>query len=132
MLFSIAARTAPLALLASMLLTLAACGQSVPPYEFTTATHEVARGATIVEVLLKNNATGTTVTDAVITATRLDMSPDGMQAMASTVEPQGASEAGVYRFNAKFTMAGRWALSLRASVPGEPKPINGTVIFTVN
>jgi hypothetical protein len=126
---SLPRRFAPFAGFAAFALLLAACGKS-PTHEFTTETPEVALGAQVVDVRLKNIASGSFVEDAVITATRLDMAPDGMQSMSSTIEPRGTAAPGVYRFNAKFRMAGRWALALSAKVPGQSDPIEGTVIFT--
>jgi hypothetical protein len=123
-------RIAPFAAVAAMLLVLAACGKT-PPFEFTTETPEVALGTAVVEVRLKNTTAGTFVSDAVITATRLDMGPDGMRDMTSAVAPLGMGEPGVYRFNARFTMAGQWALTLSARVPGEADPVTGSVTFRV-
>ena len=112
------------------ILVVAACSKS-PPFEFTTATPEVEMGHDlVVEVRLRNTASGTMVNDAIITATRLDMAPDGMRQVTSDVTPQPSTELGAYRFSANFKMAGRWELSLTAQVPGEPQPVTGSVIIT--
>ena len=114
----------------SAFLVLAACGKS-PPYEFTTATPEVEMGhEVVVEIRLINSSAGTLVSDAVITATRLDMAPDGMGGVTSTITPQPSDELGAYRFSANFKMAGRWEVSLTSQVPGHPQPVKGSVIIT--
>ncbi len=66
---------------------------------------------------------------AVIFQTRLDMSPDAMAEMTGAIKPMAASEPGVYRFKADFTMAGRWALTLAAKVQGEPETVTATLMF---
>lgn len=102
----------------------AACGKS-PSYEFTTPTPEVEAGhEVVVEVRLINSSPGTLVSDAVITATRLDMAPDGMDGITSTITPQPSNELGAYRFSANFKMVGRWELSLTAQVPGHPRSVS--------
>jgi hypothetical protein len=59
------------------------------------------------------------VPGAVIFATRLDMTPDGMQEMVARIAPIPGGEPGTYKFKATFGMAGRWQLSLGAKVQGE-------------
>ena len=130
MFFSFAGRIAPIAAVAALVLTLASCSKT-EPYEFTTATAEVAMGTTVVEVRLKDTKSGTFVENAVITATRLDMTPGGMSEMTSPIEPQGSSGPGVFRFGGNFKMAGQWRLSLSAQVPGQAQPVQGTVVLNV-
>jgi hypothetical protein len=121
--------TRRIALFATVVL-LAACSKS-PPYEFTTATSQVEMGHDVViEIRLMNTAAGTLVNDAVITASRLDMSPDGRDSITSAITPQPSDELGAYRFSANFKIAGRWALGLTAHVPGDPQPVKGSVIIT--
>jgi hypothetical protein len=83
-----------------------------------------------VAVRLIHKPSGKPVTGAVIFRTRLDMSPDGMEMMTAKIEPLTEGEAGVYKFRADFTMAGKWALKLQAKVQGEPDTVEGTVVFT--
>ncbi len=83
-----------------------------------------------VAVKLIHKPSGTPVTGAVIFRTRLDMSPDGMATMESKIEPLKEDGAGVYKFRADFTMAGRWALKLQAKVQGEADTVESTVVFT--
>lgn len=122
---------AALAVVLAALLGLAACGKTAQPFEFTTTTSDLMIGVGTVEVRLKDTSTGTFVEDAVITATRLDMEPDGMKDMTTSVDPQGMSAPGVYRFSGTFKMAGRWQLSLTAQVPGHEQPVRGAVVFNV-
>ncbi len=112
-------------------LSLAACGKPTQPFEFTTTTSDLMMGSGTVEVRLKNTASGTFVNDAVITAIRLDMEPDGMKDMTSPIEERGTSSPGTYRFSGNFKMAGQWQLSLVALVPGQPEKVHGTVVFNV-
>ena len=61
-------------------------------YEFQLVEPTVQAGPDkIVTVRLINTRTGKPVPDAVIFATRLDMTPDGMQEMATKVTPVPAS-----------------------------------------
>jgi hypothetical protein len=100
-------------------------------YEFQPVRGDVTNGTgSDVAVRLINKSTGKPVEGAVIFRTRLDMSPDTMDGMVAKHTPAPSSEAGVYRFKADFTMAGRWALKLQAKVPGESETVEGTVIFT--
>src|SRR5687767_13969868 len=46
---------------------------------------------------------------------RLDMSPEGMAAMDTPLTRESADAAGTFGYRADFTMAGRWALHLKAS-----------------
>ena len=131
MTFPFIARSASLAVFVAAFLTLSACSKPTAPFEFTTTTSDVAMGSSVVEVHLKNTSTGSFVEDAVITATRLDMAPDGMGEMTTPIESQGASAPGVYRFGGNFKMAGQWQLSLSAQVPGQAQPVQGTVVLNV-
>lgn len=82
-----------------------------------------------IAVRLIDKRTGKPVEGAIIIRTRLDMSPDKMEAMTTKIEPLTESEPGIYKFRADFTMAGQWALKLQAKVQGEPETVQGTVVF---
>jgi YtkA-like len=93
-------------------------------YEFQLVQSEAKKGdGTIITVRLVNKGTGNAVPDAVISAKRIDMAPDGMADMAGRLEQLPSTEPGVYRFKASLSMQGNWQLSLAAKVQGE----NGTV-----
>jgi hypothetical protein len=100
-------------------------------YAFEPVKAEVRNGpGSEFAVKLIHKPSAKPVEGAVIFRTRLDMSPDSMESMTTTVEPLTESEPGVYKFKADFTMAGRWALKLQAKVQGEPETVQGTVVFT--
>ena len=81
-------------------------------------------------VRLMNKKTGKPVPDAVIFATRLDMAPDAMEEMVTKVTPVPAGEAGSYSFKARFSMEGRWRLSLGAKVQGETGTVDNKLVIT--
>lgn len=83
----------------------------------------------VITVKLVNTKTGKAVPDAVIFATRLDMAPDGMQDMATTIAPVPSTEPGLYRFKAKVSMAGGWRLSLGAKVQGEDGTVDQKLVI---
>jgi len=86
---------------------------------------------TLVKVRLITLADGKPVPGAEIVETRLDMGPDGMAAMTAPVMTLASTAPGVFRFEARPTMAGDWGLSLSAKVPGESEPITGTITIPV-
>ena len=129
---SIATRAIAAALIA---LSLAAAPKSafadIQDYEFQLVEPTVQPGAEkIVTVKLVNKKTGKPVADAVVFASRLDMSPDGMQEMATKVTAMPGTEPGTYRFKATFGMAGRWQLSLGAKVQGETGTVESKLVIT--
>jgi len=83
----------------------------------------------VITVRLMNKTTGRPVPDAVIFATRLDMAPDGMQEMATSVTPMPGGEPGTYRFSANVSMAGGWRLSLGAKVQGETGTVESKLVI---
>lgn len=113
---------APIALLAAALSSPLFAG--VQDYEFQLVQGEVKKGdGAIIAVRLVNKRSGKAVPDAIISAKRIDMAPDGMADMAGRIEQLPSTEPGVYRFKANLSMQGGWQLSLAAKVQGE----NGTV-----
>jgi hypothetical protein len=97
-------------------------------YEFQLVTKEAKAGDALLDVRLVDKTTGKAVPDAVIFAKRLDMAPDGMETMTSSIEQMPATEPGVYRFKAKLTMAGGWRLSLGAKVQGETGTVENKLV----
>ena len=129
---SLATRAVAAALIA---LSLAAAPKlavaDITDYEFQLVEPTVQPGADkIVTVRLVNKKTGKPVADAVVFASRLDMSPDGMQEMATKVTAMPGTEPGTYRFKATFGMAGRWQLSLGAKVQGETGTVESKLVIT--
>ena len=99
-------------------------------YEFKLVEPTVKAGPDkTIAVKLVDKTTGKPVPDAVIFATRLDMAPDGMQEMATRVDPLPATEPGTYKFKATFGMAGRWQLSLGAKVQGESGTVENKLVI---
>jgi len=112
---------APIALLSAALAS--PLFADVQDYEFQLMQNEAKKGDAIVAVRLVNKRSGKPVPDAVISAKRIDMAPDGMADMAGRIEQLPSTEPGGYRFKANLSMQGSWQLSLAAKVQGE----NGTV-----
>ena len=103
----------------------------IKDYEFQLVDKTIAAGPDkIITVRLINMATGKSVPDAVIFATRLDMAPDGMQEMATKISPIPGGEPGTYKFKANVSMAGRWQLSLGAKVQGETGTVENKLVIT--
>jgi len=120
-------KVAPLGLAAVMFASQAFAAAS--DYEFKAVSNEVkASDSAELAVRLVHKPTQKAVPGAVLFRTRLDMSPDDMADMTTSIAPNGSSEPGVYRFKADLSMAGSWALKLMAKVPGESETVQGTVI----
>jgi len=100
-------------------------------YEFKLVEPTVKAGPDdrTIAVKLVDKTTGKLVPDAVIFATRLDMAPDGMQEMATRLDPLPGTEPGTYKFKATFGMAGRWQLSLGAKVQGETGTVENKLVI---
>ena len=99
-------------------------------YQFELVSKELKAGSpSEITVRLVHKPDGKPVPDAVIFTTRLDMGPDGMEDMATPVQKLPGGEPGTYRFKAKLSMAGGWALSLAAKVQGEPDTVQGKLIL---
>jgi hypothetical protein len=73
--------------------------------------------------------TGKPVPDAVIFSTRLDMAPDGMETMRSTLDPLPSAEPGVYKFKLNLNMAGGWRFLIAAKIQGEEETAKGEIIL---
>ena len=90
---------------------------------------EAKKGEATIAVRLLNKKTGKTIPDAVISAKRIDMAPDGMAEMATKIEQLSSTEPGVYRFKANLSMEGRWQLSLGAKVQGETGTVESKLVI---
>ena len=69
-------------------------------------------------------------TNVTIEKARLDMGPDGMEAMVAPLKPVPGAPPGVLAYQADLAMAGRWAFSITARIKGRKEPVTSTVIFT--
>jgi len=100
-------------------------------YAFEPVNPEMKKGEDVtIAVRLTNKTTGKPVPDAVIFKTRVDMAPDGMAEMESSVAPLPSKEPGVYAFKTDLPMAGRYQVTLSAKVQGEADTVTGKVIVT--
>jgi hypothetical protein len=113
----------------SLTMPLASAFADASDYEFQLVQNGTKKGDAIVAVRLVNKKTGKLVPDAVIFATRLDMAPDGMEEMKTTIESMPSVEPGVYRFKAAVTMDGNWRLSLGAKVQGETGTVESKLVI---
>ena len=99
-------------------------------YEFQLVDQTLKAGPDkTIAVRLVNKTTGKPVPDAVIFASRLDMTPDGMQEMATKLTPMSGAEPGTYRFKANVSMAGHWQLSLGAKLQGETGTLENKLVI---
>ena len=102
----------------------------IKDYEFQLVDQTIKAGPDkTIAVRLVNKTTGKPVPDAVIFASRLDMTPDGMQEMATKLTPMSGAEPGTYRFKANVSMAGHWQLSLGAKVQGETGTVENKLVI---
>jgi YtkA-like len=102
----------------------------IKDYEFQLVDQTIKAGPDkTIAVRLVNKTTGKPVPDAVIFASRLDMTPDGMQEMATKLTPMSGAEPGTYRFKANVSMAGHWQLSLGAKVQGEAGTLENKLVI---
>ena len=99
-------------------------------YAFEPVKSEVKKGNDVtVAIRLIHKPTGKLISDAVIFSPRMDMSPDGMEAMTTPVTPSVGAEPGIYSFKTDFTAPGRWLFTISARVQGEPEIVTGKVMF---
>lgn len=99
-------------------------------YEFQPVKTELPTGSeSEFAVKIIDKRTGKPVPDAVIFSTRLDMAPDGMEMMRSTLDPLPSSERGVYRFKLNLNMAGGWRFLIAAKIQGEEETAKGEIIL---
>ncbi|MEW6394338.1 MAG: FixH family protein [Pseudomonadota bacterium] len=114
-------------------IALAAAGTNaradVKDYEFQLVDKTVKKGEAIISVRLVHMPDGKPVPDAVIFAKRLDMAPDGMESMKTTIDAMPSTEPGVYKFKAAVTMEGGWQLSLGAKVQGETGTVESKLVI---
>ena len=101
----------------------------IKDYEFRLIKNQLKAGATTVAVRLVHKPDGKPVTDAVVFTRRLDMAPEGMETMTTSIEPEPSTEPGVYRFRVDLTMKGSWRLSLAAKIQGETSTLQNRLPF---
>ena len=101
----------------------------IKDYEFQLVDKTVKKGEAVIAVRLVHKPDGKPVSDAVIFAKRLDMAPDGMETMKTTIDAMPSTEPGVYKFKAAVTMEGGWQLSLGAKVQGETGTVESKLVL---
>jgi hypothetical protein len=124
----LALRAAMLAL-ASVIVSSHAAVSAPEDYEFQLVDNEVKQGEAVVAVRLVDKRSGAPVENAVVFTTRMDMAPDGMESMTTSVEAMPSEEAGVYRFKTDLTMAGGWQFSIAAKVQGETGTVESKLVL---
>src|SRR3954452_11074389 len=99
-------------------------------YGFQLVQKEMKKGdGAVVAVRLVDRRTGKPVPEAVIFAKRIDMAPDGMETMTSSIEQLPSTEPAFYRFKTNLTMEGGWRLSLGAKVQGETGTVENKLVL---
>ncbi len=99
-------------------------------YEFQAVSAAVKQSPdAIVSVRLVDKRTGAVVPDAVIFTTRMDMAPEDMETMTTSVEATPSGTPGVYSFKTNLVMQGGWRFKLAAKVQGEPETVQGELVF---
>ena len=102
----------------------------IADYEFRLVQPNRKQGdGAMVSVRLVDKRTGGPVPDAVIFAMRIDMAPDGMPTMTTSIEALPSTEPGIYRFTTNLTMEGGWQLSLGAKIQGETGTLQNKLIL---
>ncbi|RNJ51468.1 FixH family protein [Methylocystis hirsuta] len=119
------------ALLALLLFDAGQARAAIDDYTFELVQSALKRGQGVIDVRLIHKPDGKLVSDAVIFAIRLDMAPDGMEAMTSAIESTRASQPGLYRFKVDLTDEGRWRVSLAAKLQGEIGTLQNRLVFRV-
>lgn len=115
---------------ASSILGASTCAHAdIKDYEFQLVEANVKAGEGIISVRLVHLPDGKPVPGAVIFASRLDMAPEGMEAMTTSIEALPSTEVGVYRFKVNLTMQGGWQLSLGAKVQGEAETLEKKLVL---
>jgi hypothetical protein len=117
-----------------ILLTLSGIGFSAvgnpENYLFELLENEVPVGNRIeFSVRIINKTTGELVTDAMIFADRIDMTPDGNPDRSTQLAALNSDTPGIYRYRANLVVSGNWQLTLMTMIPGEPMMVEGKMVL---
>lgn len=82
-------------------------------------------------VRIINKDTGDPITDAMIFADRIDMTPDGKPDRSTQLAALSSDVPGIYRYRANLVEAGNWQLTLMTMIPGAPGLVEGKMILKV-
>ena len=103
--------------------------QSLPAFEAVRA--EVPAGDKVrIELKLTGINPLPPATDIAVDKQRLDMGPEGMEAMAAPLKLLPGTAPGILAYQTDLGMAGRWAFSITASIKGYATPVTSTIVFT--
>ena len=101
-------------------------------YIFELIENEVLVGNRIeFSVRILHKATSKPVTDAMIFADRIDMSPDGKPDRSTHLAALSSDDPGIYRYRANLVEAGNWQLTLMTMIPGAQGMVEGKVVLKV-
>lgn len=117
------------ALLSLLALPQAVVAQTAPAFEAVTPQVPVGKNVRV-ELRLTGVNPPPALSDITIEKQRIDMGPDGMEAMAAPLKAVPGTPPGVLAFDTDLVMAGRWAFTITARVKGQSAPITSKVIFT--
>lgn len=124
------ARSAALAAAVAVLPVAGGALAAAQDYEFRLVSPEMKPGNdAVITLRLIHKPSGRAVPNAVIYATRLDMSPDNMPTMTVPLTAVPGGEPGTYRFRTNLPMAGGYALTLDAKVQGEEGTVESRLVF---
>lgn len=122
-------------LLASITSADAAAKPTSQSYRFELVGSPTPAGAKqhAVSVRIVRTSDNKAVAGATITSVRLDMGPENMAAMTAPVREIPDTAPGTYSFSfdngVVWAERAKWALTITATVKGEPKPVTDSVIF---
>jgi hypothetical protein len=106
------------------------CAADPKDYRFELMDKAVKVGAgAVIRIRVVNISTKKSVDDAEVRVNALDMSPEGMAEMSAKAMPVASNQAEVHAFTANLTMAGRWSLSVEATIPGESAPVRDKLLL---
>jgi len=83
----------------------------------------------VIPVRLLDKSTGDLVTNAMIFANRIDMTPDGKPDRDSELAALNSTEPGLYLFRTNLLEIGNWQLTLVAMIPGAEGIIEGRMVL---
>src|SRR5688572_13414794 len=121
--------TIAVAVVATIFTTQITAGQTGSRWEAVSAQIVTGRNVRLTARLVGADSQPITA-PIMVTASRLDMGPDGMQTMTSQLRQVPSTEPGTVAFETDIVMAGRWALRITATVAGQAQPVTGVVVFT--
>jgi len=99
-------------------------------YFFELIEDEVPVGNRIeFSVRIIHKETNEPITDAMIFANRIDMTPDGKPDRSTELAALSSDTPGVYRYRANLVEAGNWQLTLMTMIPGAQGLVEGKMIL---